>query len=574
MASGSHIYVTFGGDTAALEASLALIKAQTQATTRELATAPRAMNALGASADSEAGQKVYALAQQLTALQKSAASVRGELAAATPALGSLGGAAEKGFGGIEVTSRQAAHAVHGMLESITGETERAGRTFSGLAIHLAAENVGFSAAVAGALALGGSLGYIVYKANAANQAMRALQNAAAANGFTIPDQQAKALIASIATLGGMSQSEAAEVAKAFAPLGPAREIVARLAAVDIPALAGSEKKMSEAAAEVVNRMVDLDGAGRKYVETSRSATQAQKDQHAAYVASGDKANAYLLQLRLLSASIIATQKAHELAIAKIQDHAAALDRSRMSGESLTEAEKHIDSAVDDVNAKFERHAAQADKMGQALLNASFDADKLSKALTTAMQVDKVGDEIKKTNEQILSLKAGLASAPDVGAATEMNKALEIAEAHIKQLQERASDGLLGRDALEKTQAQIAMIAATATGSQVETLRKQLAKLQSGSGGAAPGEQEGFALDIANKLKEINQAETKDYEANVDVQVAAASKNFARIVSLREAAVARERQAWGAGSDEEREAIEKLARAKEQAANRGDEGCQR
>jgi hypothetical protein len=460
----SDIYVTFGGDTNALDAAIAAGKAQIQSFAREMNKAARAMNDAGASADSELGQKLLAATVKLNAAKDHFAG--------------LGAAAKEGFGGLEMSARQGAHAVHGILELITGETERAGRTFTSLAIHLAAENVGFTSLAAVALGLGAAFGYVAYQAHTAHEAVRSLQNAAAANGFTMATEQSKALIASIQTLGDLSQSAAVDIGKAFAPLGPeAGAIVARMAAADIKALSASEKELGTTAQEVAKRFIDLDSEGKKYVETSRNATQEDKEHMAAWVASGDKANAYLLILRLMSPAITATAKAHELAIAKIQDHAAALERSRLSGESLTEAEKHIDSAVDDVNAKFERQAAEADKMGAALLNASFDADKLSKALTTAMQVDKVADEVKKANDQILSLKAGLAASPDAGAASQLNRALEIAEDHLKKLHQEASDGLLGRDAVKQTEESIKEWQASTKASQDQVRQHAMAVWQ-------------------------------------------------------------------------------------------------
>ena len=290
----SDIYVTFGGDTSAAEAALAVFQAQIRSANRELAANARAMNDAGAAADSAFGQKVKASVATLDAARAGAAAMKAELA-------TVGKAAEEGFGGLEISARQGAHAVHGLLELITGETERAGRTFMGLAIHLAAEHVGFTGLAAVALALGAAFGYVAYQAHTAHEAVRSLQNAAAANGFTMATEQSKALIASIQTLGDVSQSAAVDMGKAFAPLGPeVGAIVARMVAVDIKALAGSEKELGATAEMVAKRFIDLDSEGKKYVETSRAATQEDKERFAAFVASGDKANAYLMIVRLMS----------------------------------------------------------------------------------------------------------------------------------------------------------------------------------------------------------------------------------------------------------------------------------
>ncbi len=87
------IYVTFGGDTAALEASLASAKASVNSFARELAALSREQIATGASADSELGQKMLAVAAQLTQAKGAVSGLKGEL-------GELGKGGGEGAGGL------------------------------------------------------------------------------------------------------------------------------------------------------------------------------------------------------------------------------------------------------------------------------------------------------------------------------------------------------------------------------------------------------------------------------------------------------------------------------------------
>ena len=77
-----------------------------------------------------------------------------------------------------------------------------------------------------------------------------------------------------------------------------------------------------------------------------------------------------------------------------------------------------------------------------------------------------------------------------------------------------------------------------------------------------------SLKVLEYDKQINAAEYADFKAAEDLKVAAAGKNTALVIRYREQEVAEARDLFGAGSNEERAAIEAVARAKEEAANRG------
>jgi hypothetical protein len=65
--ASSDVFVTFGGDTGALEAAISVVKAQMNALTREMKTAAAEFNTTGRVAESDLGQKLKALGAQMAA---------------------------------------------------------------------------------------------------------------------------------------------------------------------------------------------------------------------------------------------------------------------------------------------------------------------------------------------------------------------------------------------------------------------------------------------------------------------------------------------------------------------------
>jgi hypothetical protein len=88
--AGSDIYVSFGGSTEALEASLASAKTAVSNLTRELAALSREQAATGASADSAIGQRMLAVAAQLSAAKNAVSSLKGELGGVGKEAGGIG----------------------------------------------------------------------------------------------------------------------------------------------------------------------------------------------------------------------------------------------------------------------------------------------------------------------------------------------------------------------------------------------------------------------------------------------------------------------------------------------------
>ncbi len=152
----------------------------------------------------------------------------------------------------------------------------------------------------------------------------------------------------------------------------------------------------------------------------------------------------------------------------------------------------------------------------------------------------------------------------------MGHSLDIARAQLAKLQEQAADGIIGRDALKQAQDANEMLASGFKGPRVGLLTQQRDKLQGVANSAAPGSEEQLEAEkaVAAKTKEIRDAGNEDYLRQDEIKVASAGKNSAQILAIRQAEVAHEIQIYGEGSNQAIAAEERLAKAKEQAANRG------
>ena len=94
--AGPDIFVSFGADTAGLEAAMASSKASVEALTRELATLAREQVQTGASADFALGQKMVEIARHLDQARNAA----GELTRGHEKLGKSADSLKAHFEGI------------------------------------------------------------------------------------------------------------------------------------------------------------------------------------------------------------------------------------------------------------------------------------------------------------------------------------------------------------------------------------------------------------------------------------------------------------------------------------------
>src|SRR5579885_114921 len=95
------VYISFGGDTAGLEASIATAKAEVQSLQRELNSLGREMQSTGASADSELGQRMRAVAESLVGARSHSSELKSELSGLGGAAGEAGGYIDRFGAGVK-----------------------------------------------------------------------------------------------------------------------------------------------------------------------------------------------------------------------------------------------------------------------------------------------------------------------------------------------------------------------------------------------------------------------------------------------------------------------------------------
>ncbi len=208
-ASGSDVFVTFGGDTAGLEGAAAAVRAKMAELAKDMRRTAVEFNAAGAAADSALGQKLRGLGTEMTALKGKS----GELATALKPLveGSGHGGRGAGFYTFEL------RALWDELSS--GRAHQAMGTFSRLMFAFADSAPVMAGATAGLLAVAGAIGYFAYEAYEGNRVYKQFRDSLAASGKDVPDKEAKGLAASFRELTGFfGGDDAAKMAASLATM--------------------------------------------------------------------------------------------------------------------------------------------------------------------------------------------------------------------------------------------------------------------------------------------------------------------------------------------------------------------
>ena len=570
MAGSADIYVAFGADTGGLEAALARANANVRALTRELNGVAKEMQTAGAAADSQLGMKLKSLG--------------GDLATAKERAGGISDQMHKLAGGMEHTATAGAHGgtglgfyvreLHALMDEFgSGRDRQALGTMSNLVMTFLQANLSLIPLAAGIAAVGGGFAYFAYQAYTAGQAVKSIELDAVVAQFRLTDSESKQLIDRIKQLANVGNSDAAAIAKPFLALGPGGDIVAKLVATYLPMLSKAMGEDAPKAAEKLSEMfANLSTKGRAYIAETHGTTSAQMEAYDAFVASGRTGEAYAaileaMRIRLASYSEeLDRKKAQEL------DDAVAAQQLAATTEAFGAVMIDTGHRVEDLNTKLAAQAVAAQADAAALREAT-DAQKTFVAgMEAALKIDKVTADIRETTAQIDRMKAALAHVPagDAGGADELARGIAMAEDKLTELQQKAADGLLGRDALARTREQIADYDATFRGSTVARLEGERTILQSllATERLTATERHQIEQDLQAKTREIQNAANHAYEAQMDIRVAAAALDKAKVVALREEEVRREIEIYGAGSDQAIAAERKLAAAKEQAAKQG------
>lgn len=498
----TDVTVTFSGDASQLAAATAIVKAQLVSLNAEARTMATAMVAAGRTTDT-------AMLSALSSVTAEAATAQASLAALSTNVASVG----SHMAGTGLTASYVTREIRALAdEASSGRWRQFDGSLVNLAFHGAgvvksfiAANPLLAAFGVAAAAAAGAVGYLVFEAHEAAEAVKSIELGAAVAGFNLTSTAAAKLRDSIEQLANVSASNAASIADAFAPLGPVGATVAQLVSPHLQNLADAMgKKIPEAADELAKSFINSDTTGKKLIENSRVMTQAQKEQYAAFVSSGDRIGQYgllVLELNNRLSGFEGQQKATGAATRSFSEDLAI----------AAAAEGGFDIAEQVMSAQLARTTTdiqgQERALGMLRLQLAMTANDATRA------------------------SAGIAKA--------------------------TAEGIRAHDLTFK-------------GSDVQKLTEDKASEQAlaVNPDASVDARKEASLKVLEYDKQINAASYADFEAAENLKVAAAGKNSAAVIAIRQQEAAKARELFGAGSNEERAAIEAVARAKEEAANRG------
>ncbi len=571
------IYVTFGGDTAALEASIASAKASVASLQRELASLARQQVATGAGADSEIGQQMLAMAAKVTQAKGALAGFKGDLAglsAASGGLVALGEGAKEGAAGVEISAGEIGHAIHAMAELAEGETGRAKNAMISLAVHLGAANPELVGIGAVALAAAAGLAYLAYEGYESGNALDSIKNAAVVDQLAMTDEAAAKLRDTIKDLANVSSSDAADIARTFMAIGQGGPEIAEISSTYLPMLAAAlGEKAPEAAKKLAEAFADLHGKGRTLVTDTDGVSAATIKAYDSYVAAGESGKAYAT---IIDAMISRYEASREAAAKAAAAHRAQGLAATAAGEDA-ETFKVIEQAAGDIvagaTAKIDAQVSMLRGLQVQLAGAADGAKTFAAALGVALKLDKVGSDIAKTTGEIELMKNALATANAKGdalGAAELTAGIDRASDALKKMQQQASDGLLGRDLVAQTKEQITLLDDTFKGSTVSRLQSERAMLAGLLDGdkLTAAQRNQVEIDLAAKDKEIRDASYKAFESGEEAQATAAALNKAKVIAIREDELHQAIAIYGEGSEQALAAEQKVAQAKEAAAKQG------
>ena len=582
----NDIYVSFGGDTAGLESSLASAKASVAAFSRELARLAREQVKTGADAESALGQKMLAVAAKLDEAKRASFGLKDQLSA-------LSGPGAGAGAALEATGGHAIHAGAGLgfytweLRALADEAASGRwRQFDGSLINFTVHGAQAAAAFASinpvltaigaaAAAAAAAIGFATYEASAAANAVKQIQIDAVEGQFKLTSAAAATLRDDLVKLGNLGSifgsSTVEEYAAPFLKLGEAGPVIAKLT-IEYAELTKGSKKLGEVGDEIAKYFADLSTKGRELVQSTAGITSTQKANYDIFVASNQTLSAYGMIVDALRARYETYRQQLITTRAAQADQTTAMLNAADEAMGGAHAMNQVSAATAKATADIEANTAAWNRNRAALEGAASAARTLQAGLAEALKVDKVAGGIKEAGAEIAKLEAGIAAAGDKSspAIDALGRALEIARANLSKLQEQARDGILGRDALKQAQDANELLASGFKGPQTGLLTAQRAARQGVANSAAPGSDEQLEAQkaVAAKTKEIRDAENEDYLRQDEIKVASAGKNSAEIIAIRQAEVAREISIFGEGSNQAIAAEERLAKAKEAAANRG------
>lgn len=561
------VTVTFTSNDAALVAGAR----RAEAVLNNLAVRAAAMSASFTAAGNTGAAVLAASLRNMEAEAKRTTNALEQMGAEVTQVGAAANSAHGGVGRISQELIVLAHeASQGRFTRLGGSlvvlAEYAGPVAAGFAL----ANPLIAAAGVAAIAAGAALAYFAYQVHETNTAISGIQLAAAENGFNITREAASKALEAIEKFGNLGPADAKAVSEAFASLGPAGESFAAIASQYIPLFVAQGKTAAEAAKQLAESFVSIDTKGKVAIENSRNLSDEEKRQGLAFIEAGDKVGAYNIVLLDQARSMESVESHARAAKAAQDENVAAMAAGAITGGDLGLAMDTLASFTSEATKQMEANRAELEQWNQTARTSIDVAQRLSSAMVDALKVDKVSAGILDLEGKVKEFEDNLSNAKDPATITQLGRSLDIARAKLKQFREESSDGIIGRDSLKKAQDDNQLLNDTRLGPQSGVLRKQRDNLQGVADKAIPGSREELDAQkaVAAKTNEIREAENREADRLDEVSIAAAGKNSARKIAILESEVQRKTAAFGKGSPEELEGEDKLARAKEQAANRG------
>jgi hypothetical protein len=589
-ASGD-IFISFGADTGGLEAALAVTKAQVAQATRELTALGREMAKTGAKADSDLGQRVAAAGANLATTKARVEELKDTLST----LGGSGSAAKAVTNvahAIESTGTAASHAhtgigfyvreIHALFDEFgSGRDRQAIGTLSNVIGTTLQSNLALIPYAAAIGLVGAAFGYLIYEATTANTAIKGIQLDAVVAQFKITDTEAgklknwiQALTTGFTDLFETSSENAEAILKPFLALGKGGDILAKTVAPYLPMLAAQMgEKMPKAAEKLAESFADLSGKGARFIEQTVGMTLAQSKQFEGFRTAGQEGQAWGIVLEALQSRLKETKDETELQSAALYDQRMAAMAAGSGINYANAADANFGTTLQATTARLREQDAALAQFHQEL-NGVINAQQIyATAARTSLGLNKAGAEIDETTGKIKELEAGLALARlgnDRSAIDSWSTSLDIARDKIKKLRQEADAGTGGGDLVSNMKRQFEIDDSSAKGPDADRLRQhQQAMEQQLAGDTITAEQrKQLEVDVAQNARAIQNAENESYLRQDEIKVRAAGKNSAAVIAIRENEVRREIAGYGEGSKQAEDAEDRLARAKEQAANRG------
>ncbi len=574
----TEIVVKFGADTADFSAELAIAQRQMQLAANEMKKFATEIVRGGSGADSARA----AIASWSSEMNAARARVK-ELSSGLREAGEA-----EGFNRIQ--QLESMHVATALTDSLAAginplralamEGGRIGEIFAmggaGGAMQKFGAMIGVTSlasagAAAGLIGLAGAAAYLAIQWAQMNSAIENVKLSAAVNQVAMTNAQIRGLIDSISKAAEVSTGDAATIAKSFLTIGEGGAEIAKISSFYLPMLA---QEMGGTAIEAADKLAamfrDLSGAGLKYVSETKGMTAATIESYKAFVAAGQSGEAY----RLITDAMVSRLEAHRAALVKknaeqrADIEATALASSTIGG--LANATEFAQSAIDGEIAAVDRNIASLRGL-QNQLGATTNAQlQFVNALATAAKFDAVKTQIDQTKGSIEQMRAAMATAMQSGDATgfeSLRSGVERAQQQMLELQQKAADGLLGRDAVAKTTASIKQIDDAWKGSSAGRVQAEIDAINKtiAAGGLSAKQQESLAEQLSAKQKELREAEYSDFTARESLKVTQAGENKTKIIALRQEEYQAAVKTYGAESQQAIQAMQAVEQARQSAA---------